>query len=237
MNVQDRDKIVLLGFLSHFPVAGVAWQTLHYLIGFQRLGYEVYYVEAHGCTASKLMQSETDDGPARAAAYISDLMRRFDLGDRWCYHALHESRYFGLSETQLKDLYRDAALIINLHGSHLPSPELTATNRLVYLGTDPVDIEVDIHNQKQEAIDYLRPHCAFFTYGENLGRPDCLVPIRNRSSFFHPPARGYGMLGIPLRWRRRGVHHYWQLAAAVARSAVERPEIPLEQTPRVPQGH
>ena len=176
MNVQDRDKIVLLGFLSHFPVAGVAWQTLHYLIGFQRLGYEVYYVEAHGCTASKLMQSETDDGPARAAAYISDLMRRFDLGDRWCYHALHESRYFGLSETQLKDLYRDAALIINLHGSHLPSPELTATNRLVYLGTDPVDIEVDIHNQKQEAIDYLRPHCAFFTYGENLGRPDCLVP-------------------------------------------------------------
>jgi GT2 family glycosyltransferase len=182
-----KPRLVLLGFLSHFPVAGVAWQTLHYLVGFQRLGFEVYYVESHGCTPSKLMQSDTDDGPARAAAYIGDLMRRFDLADRWCYHALYESRYFGLSETQLKDLYREAALIINLHGSHLPTPELTATNRLVYLGTDPVDIEIDVYHQKQEAIDYLKPHCAFFSYGENLGRPDCLVP--NPGQFQFLPTR------------------------------------------------
>src|SRR5438552_17952775 len=142
MNIGQREKIVLLGFLSHFPVAGVAWQTIHYLIGFQRLGYEVYYVEAHGCTPGKLMQSETDDGPARAAAYISQLMGRFGLEDRWAYHAPYESRWFGMSETGLKELYNSAALIINLHGSHLPTPELTATGRLVYLETDPVDVQI-----------------------------------------------------------------------------------------------
>jgi GT2 family glycosyltransferase len=176
MNIRRPEKIVLLGFLSHFPVAGVAWQTVHYLIGLQRLGYEVYYVEAHGCTPSKLMRSESDDGPARAAGYIENLMRRFDLQGRWAYHAIYEGRCFGMSETQLKELYRSAALLINLHGSHLPRPELTAANRLVYVGTDPVDIEIDVFNQKQEAIDYLQPHCAFFTYGENLGHPDCRVP-------------------------------------------------------------
>lgn len=176
MNVARPDKIVLLGFLSHFPVAGVAWQTVHYLVGFQRLGFDVYYVEAHGCTPSKLMQSDTDDGPARAAAYIGDIMGRFGFADRWAYHAIYESRCFGLTQTQLRELLGSAALLINLHGSHLPTAELAATNRLVYLGTDPVDIEIDVFHKKQEALDYLTPHAAFFTYGENLGRADCLVP-------------------------------------------------------------
>ena len=41
MNIAPPKKIVLLGFLSQFPVAGVAWQTIHYLVGFERLGFEV----------------------------------------------------------------------------------------------------------------------------------------------------------------------------------------------------
>ena len=92
MNTPARQKILVLGFLSHFPVAGVAWQTVHYLVGFERLGYDVYYVEAHGCTPSKLMRSETDDGPTRAAEYIASVMSRFDFDHRWAYHALYRNR-------------------------------------------------------------------------------------------------------------------------------------------------
>lgn len=184
MNILSAPKVVVLGFLSHFPVAGVAWQTLHYLAGFRRLGWDAYYVEAHGCTPGKLMRTETDDGPALAAEYIAGLMRRFDMSDRWAYHAPYpEPRYFGLSEAQLKSLYGSAAILINLHGSHIPTEELSATNRLVYLGTDPVDIEIEVHEGKKEALDYLAPHCAFFTFGENLGNPDCLVPKPERYSF------------------------------------------------------
>ncbi len=177
MNVANHDRIVLLGFLSHFPVAGVAWQTIHYLVGFQRLGFEVYYVEAHGCTPSKLMQTATDDGAILAAAYIDGIMRRFGLEHRWAYHSLHDGRCFGLSQSQLNALYESAALLINLHGSHLPRPELAGTGRLVYLETDPVDVQIDLFNRKTETLEYLAPHCAFFTYGENLGNPDCLVPV------------------------------------------------------------
>lgn len=183
MNIRRPEKIVLLGFLSHFPVAGVAWQTLHYLVGLRRLGYDVYYVEAHGCTPSKLMQSDSDDGPVRAAEYIEGVLKRYDLGDKWAYHALYEDRYFGMSELQLKELYRSAALIINLHGSHLPTADLTATNRLIYLETDPVDVQIDVFHQKKEVLDYLSPHCAFFTFGENLGAADCLLPTSDRFRF------------------------------------------------------
>ena len=48
----SRPKIVLLGMMTKIPVAGVVWQTVHYLVGFERLGYETYYVEAHARTPS-----------------------------------------------------------------------------------------------------------------------------------------------------------------------------------------
>lgn len=176
MNIRRPEKIVVLGFLSHFPVAGVAWQTLHYLVGLEKLGFDVYYVEAHGCTPSKLMRSSTDDGPAQAADYISRILSRFGFAGKWAYHAPYESRHFGMTALQLKELYNSAALIINLHGSHLPTDELAAGNRLIFLETDPVDVQMDLYHGKKESIDYLSPHCAFFTFGENLGRPDCRVP-------------------------------------------------------------
>src|ERR671916_790132 len=97
----QQRKIVVLGMMSRLPVAGVIWQTVHYLVGFQRLGYDVYYVEAHACTPKMLMQREDDDSSAKAAAFIAGVMRRFDLADRWAFHALHaDGGFYGMSEGQ-----------------------------------------------------------------------------------------------------------------------------------------
>src|SRR5918998_844181 len=176
--------IVLLGLMSRSPVAGVVWQTMHYLLGFQRLGYDVYYVEAHRGAPMMLMHREDDDGSAKAAAFIAAVMRRFDLGDRWAFHALHaDGRYYGMSESRLKQLYRSAALIINLHGGTQPLPEHSATDRLVYLETDPVAPQIELHHNVQYTLDFLEPHCAFFTFGENYGKPDCEVPVSERFDF------------------------------------------------------
>ena len=70
-----RPKIVLLGMMTKIPVAGVVWQTVHYLVGFQRLGFDPYYVEAHARTPGMLMRDEADDSGALAAAFIDDVMR------------------------------------------------------------------------------------------------------------------------------------------------------------------
>src|SRR3712207_688601 len=88
-----------------------------------------------------------------------------------------------MSEGQLKQLYRSAALIINLHGATQPLPEHSATGRLVYLETDPVLPQIELHNNVQQTIDFLEPHCAFFTFGENYGRPDCKLPVSERFDF------------------------------------------------------
>ncbi len=179
-----RPKIVLLGMMTKMPVAGVVWQNLHYMLGFERLGYEAYYVETHARTPSMLMSHEDDDSSALAAEFIAAVMRRFGLSDRWAFRALHDDgRCFGMSELQLEGLYGGAELLINLHGGTQPLAELAATGRLVYLETDPVQLQLELRHGLQETLDFLEPHCAFFTFAENWGKPDCGLPHEDRFRF------------------------------------------------------
>ncbi|MDQ3889999.1 MAG: glycosyltransferase, partial [Actinomycetota bacterium] len=179
-------KVVLLGMMAKLPVPGVLWQTMHYLLGLRRLGFDPYYVEAHARTPSMLMERETDDASARAAELIAGVLARFGLSDRWAYHALHDDgRCLGLGERELRRLYGDAELIINLHGGTRPRPELTETGRLVFLETDPVRLQIELDEGEQESIDFLAAHCAHFTFAENLGTPACSLPVSDRFTF-HP---------------------------------------------------
>ena len=181
-----RPVIVVLGMITNMPVAGVVWQTLHYLLGFERLGYDVYYVEAHARSPSMLMERKDDDGAARAAGFLAAIMRRFGLGDRWAYLALHDdARCFGMSEGRLQRLYGSAAILLDLHGGTVPTEELAATDRLVYLETDPVQLQLELARGYEPTHDFLEPHCAFFTFAENYGGADCALPVSDRYPFKH----------------------------------------------------
>jgi GT2 family glycosyltransferase len=178
-------RIVVLGMMTKIPVAGVVWQTLHYLLGFRNLGFDVVYVESHARTPSMLMRSEADDSGGMAAEFIQRTLRRFDLADRWAYVALHDDgRQYGLTESELAATYASADLIINLHGGTEPLPVHTETGRLVYIETDPVQLQVELHEGLRSTIEFLERHCAFFTFGEAYGRPGCGLPTTERFSFF-----------------------------------------------------
>lgn len=210
----SKPKIVILGMLTKIPVGGVVWLVGQYAVGFQRLGFDVYYVEAHGRTPSMFMQSEHDDGVASACAFIDSQLARFGLSRKWAYHAVHHGDgCYGMSLQELRRLYHDAALIINLHGSTVPLEEHSAGGRLVYMGTDPADVEIEVSQGVQETIEYLEPHFAFFTWGLNHGNPDCLLPWSGRFPFVPsappvvmdfwddggPPGRSFTTIG---NWRQ-----------------------------------
>jgi GT2 family glycosyltransferase len=181
---RSRPRVVLLGMMTKMPVAGVVWQNLHYLLGLERLGCEAYYVETHARTPSMLMSDRADDSSALAAEFISAIMRRFGLADRWAFRALHDDgSCFGMSEQQLERLYGSADLLINFHGGTQPLPELTASGCLVYLETDPVQLQLELQHGVQETLDFLEPHSAFFTFAENWGQPDCGLPVQDRYRF------------------------------------------------------
>ena len=179
-------RIVVLGMMTKMPVAGVVWQNLHYLLGFERLGFEAWYVEAHGINPSMFQRDEADPGSEAAAAFIEGVLRRFGLERRWAYHALHhDGACLGMSREELLRLYDSAELVVNLHGGTLPLPEHAAGGRLVYVETDPVTLQVELHEGRKETIEFLEPHTAFFTFGESYGQPGCGLPVSDRFPF-HP---------------------------------------------------
>lgn len=179
-----RPRIVVLGMMTRMPVAGVVWQTLHYLLGFERLGCEVWYVEAHGISPSEFCRDEDDPGTDAAAAFIEGMLSRRGLEQRWAFHALHhDGRVLGVSERELREVYSSAALIINLHGGTVPLPEHAATGRLVYLETDPVQLQIELHDGGPETVAFLEPHVHFFTFGERYGQSGCGLPVSERFPF------------------------------------------------------
>ena len=69
----------------------------------------------------------------------------------------------------------------------MPLPEHAATDRLVFLGSDPVEVELEVHRGDQRAIGFLDQHVAHFTWGLNYGNPDCTLPWADSYEFVPSP--------------------------------------------------
>jgi hypothetical protein len=175
MQVGKR-AIVVLGIMGCIPVAGtgVAWNTIQHLVGLRRLGYDVYYIEATGIWPF----NAREDDCTFPVAYISTLLGRFGFQGRWAYVAAHsDNRCYGLSATQVQDLYARADAIVNLFGGTVLRDEHLRCPVRIYLETDPVVHQIRIANGEQKYIDLVGAHTALFSWGENYGAPDCGVPI------------------------------------------------------------
>ena len=171
------EPILVLGILGQYPLAGVSWQAIHYLLGFQELGWEVFYVEDSGATPYDPRLGMNTEDCAYAVRYIADVMARIGLGDRWAYVDLMHGETHGLARPRLDALYREAAAIVNLCGATAPRAEHRRGPRLIYIETDPVYEQLRIALGEESSLGFLASHDLLFTYGENLGAPDCPVPL------------------------------------------------------------
>ncbi len=180
----DRPPVVVLGMMTKIPVAGVVWQTLHYLIGLERLGFAPYYVEAHGRTPSMLMSSDAQDPSDLAAAFLARTLGPWGMGDRWSYQVPGDpAATRGLDDAAVTRVLARAEVVLNLHGGTVPQPEHAAGGRLVYVETDPVQPQIELHDGVAETVDFLDPHVAFFTFAENFPGPACTLPDSGRYRF------------------------------------------------------
>src|SRR5262245_27305318 len=120
MTDQSKLVLVVLGMMGRTPFAGVAWQVLPYLEAFRRLGHHVYYVEDTGAWSYDPEQNTITDDSSYTVNYIGRLMDWCGMSDRWAYRAVTEGgQTFGLSETQVSEVFRQADALINLTGATL----------------------------------------------------------------------------------------------------------------------
>ncbi len=175
----NRGKIVMWSMLGTFPFGGMTWHRLHYLVGLRRLGFDVWYVEdSDRPIYSSVTFSPTTDY-SENVKYLSQQMDSVGMGDRWIFRP-PGVKEFCLGATDLsglKKLYKEADAVLNHSAAQEYRSDFSIIRCLVYLETDPVAKQVAVANGDQQLIQKLNNYHYFFTYGENLGNHDCLVPI------------------------------------------------------------
>lgn len=169
--------VLVMGSMSRTPFAGMAWQVLHYLEGFRRLGFEPYYVEDTGDWAYDPDENAITSDPTYAVGYLSAAMSWWGYPDRWAYRSgAQGGRLYGRSEPELAALIRRADALVNLTGATVLRDEHLAVPVRIYLETDPVLPQLEVAQNRPFTIDLLSAHTHHFTFGENLGARDCGVP-------------------------------------------------------------
>jgi hypothetical protein len=186
--VKSKKRVVVLGLMGQYPLGGMAWQVLHHVLGFRRLGYETYYVENNGAPPYSPKQKSIVGSCAANVRFLRDTFARFDLGDAWAYYDSGGRRWFGMAEARAKELLRGADLLVNLCGAAQPHDYADRKGCLVYVETDPILEQVKYANGDAATKAFLEGHDVLFTYAVRLGDAGTKVPpgpFRWRKT--HPP--------------------------------------------------
>ena len=136
--------VVVSGVIANKPHnGGNARMVLNWLVGLERLGADVYFVEQLSSAAS--VDDAGAPAPATASAnraYFDRVLKRYGFERRSALvcdatSALDDARVCGLSEAELRDLSADADLLINISG-HLSCASLkNRFRRKAYVDVDP----------------------------------------------------------------------------------------------------
>ena len=81
--LMKRRRIVVMGFMGSCPIAGVIWQHIHYVVGLQRLGHDVYYIEDSARLPYNPETFEVNNEFDYAARLLNRLSREFGFKNRW----------------------------------------------------------------------------------------------------------------------------------------------------------
>ena len=170
-------RIIVCHLAGQYPLGGIGWQAVHYVVGLARLGHDVYYVEDSSAAPYDPRVKSPVEDCRYSVEFLSQTMERFGLGDRWAYKDTDQQRCHGLGRERLERLYGEADALINVCGASWLREEHMACPIRIYLQTDPVYEQIRVAEHDERIVTGLAAHTHHFTYGENLGAPDCPIPV------------------------------------------------------------
>lgn len=219
----SKAKIIVFGIIFWYPLAGVTYQFLHYLMGLRRLGYDPYYVEDSGRWIYDPLSFEFSPDASGNIAAVAPILETHGFANRWAFRGNYPGgRCYGMTEEQLLQLYRQADAFLNVTASQELREEHMACPRRIYVESDPFAVQIKVAQGDEPTIKALKAHDTLFTFGENLGAPDCDIPVEHfrwlptrqpvamelwENPF--PPARGTAFSTITT-WHNKGKDLQWR---------------------------
>jgi hypothetical protein len=177
-------RIIVTGFIAQYPLGGMTWHYLQYVLGLQRLGHDVYYLEDTGdAVYSPSDRASTIRDCTFNVEYLARVMARFGLADRWAYRFGATSHWYGLGDSVRAEVIDSAELLLNVSGSLPRADEYRRIPRLAFIDTDPVFNQIKLMRGDTRFCRQLDAHDVHFTFGGRLRSPSvssgpCWRPTR-----------------------------------------------------------
>jgi hypothetical protein len=174
---RSAGRVIVCGMLFWYPLAGVTFQFLHYLLALRRLGYDVDYVED---SARWPYDPRTDDRSPDASgnvAAVAPALAAHGFAGHWAFRGRYEGgATYGMSDAAIDSVYRDADVMLNVTGAQELLDEHMSIPRRVYVQSDPFAEQVRAEAGDPAVLAALRGHDTHFSFGENIGQAGCSVP-------------------------------------------------------------
>ena len=185
----SRLRIIVTGLAITYPLGGVFWDYLQYVLGFARLGHDVLYLEDTARWCYDPGQSTFVESGAANAAYLARELPRLapELRDRWFFRDITGATW-GWDWAKVAEFCRSADLFINISASCHMRPEYFKAARTAFIDSDPMYTQAPLpeyvagkitDRQKLDQIEMMFGHDALFTFGENVNGNGCLIPRGN----------------------------------------------------------
>ncbi len=179
----SRLRIIVAGMVAQYPVGGVAWDYLQYVVGLARLGHDVVYHEDTWCWPYHPRQKTITDDGAYSAGFLKGFFEHYapPLAERWHYRHLHETSY-GMSRRAFDEVARSADLFVNVSGASFFPESLSPHCLKLFVDTDPGYNQIVLSERPAWSENVERWHAGVlahdrhFTYAENIGAADCAMP-------------------------------------------------------------
>ncbi len=175
-------RIAITGLAATYPFGGVFWDYLQYPLGLRRLGHDVLYIEDTGKWCYDPTGNTFVEDGGRNAAYLARQIATLgpDLRDRWFFRDATGKTY-GRSLNDVVGFCRSADLFLHISASCWMREEHLGAERVVFIDSDPMYTQASLlagtPEEARVRVDWWQSHHdVFFTFGENIGAPDCTIP-------------------------------------------------------------
>src|SRR5687767_9755028 len=158
-------RVIVSGYMVRHPLAGNVLAYFQYVLGLQRLGHEVIYLEDSGWPNSSYDPETGEMGsfPTTGLRVVRDLVARYCPEVPVVYVDLESGRTDGMAWSVLKDRLEAADLLINV-GGVCWLPELMTCRRRAFVDMDPFFTQVG-----RFGAHLLENYHVHFSYGTNVG--------------------------------------------------------------------
>lgn len=181
-------RIVVGSYLVRYPLGGMMSWVLQYLVGFQRLGHDVYFVERATWPDACFdpVRRTMNDDPTYGIKATAVLLERFGLANRWCF-VDYFGQYYGRSAQQIQEVLDTSDLYIDMgvHGSW--SEQARGAARSVLIDGEPGFTQMKMMQRQGSALE-LPPYDFYYSSGRNIGTTASSAPDAGKTwrPIFHP---------------------------------------------------